>query len=234
MATVAWSVSMTGAACPSQVQNSQDRFAGEQAEGGQLALVLGAELQEAQRLAIREGAVQLVEEHGLALVEGLVGAALLALLGQSFQLALDRDQVVEQEFPQHGFGIALCVHAAGGMRHVIVRKGADDEQESVHLCELVQELARNSAFGCAAFEPGDIGIGYFCVNGLLRLEHLRESVHPGVGDIHHRRVDFDAARARGGRGIASRQRIEDGRLSGLRQSNDSEFHLDLAGSVGYT
>jgi hypothetical protein len=56
----------------------------------------------------------------------------------------------------------------------------------------------------------------------LRLEHRRERVEPGIGDV--RDADLRLALVRGrGRLVAGQER-EDGRLAGELEAEDAEFH----------
>src|SRR5512146_678062 len=47
-------------------------------------------------------------------------------------------------------------------------------------------------------------------------------------------MDFHTPGAGSRRSVPARHRVEDRSLSGLRQTYDSEFHLDLVWGVGYT
>ena len=157
--------------------------------------------------------MQASEQHSLFFVQGFIGAAFFAFVNQSFQFAFDGDEIVEQQFAQHGIHIALGVHASVGVHHQVAFKRADDEQEADHLRELIQQLPGDAAFGGPSLQSGNIRVRHLGVDRLLRVEHLRERVHARVWHIHYRGVDFEASRRGGRRRVAARHRVEDGCLS---------------------
>ena len=167
-------------------------------------------------------------------------ATFAALFAQAFQLTLDRNHVVEQKFAIHDGNIPGRVDTAGRVRHAGVFKAAYHVHKAVHLGQLVEQLAGDASLGRAAFQPGDIGVGHLGVNLLLRLEHLGQAVDARIGHVHHRRVDFKTPAAHRDRLITTRESVEDGRFSRLRQSNNSQAHgtilphLDLATNIRYT
>jgi len=72
---------------------------------------------------------------------------------------------------RNGFGIALRIHAAAGVHDRIVFKGAHNEDETVHLRELIQQLTRDAAFGGTSFQSRNIRVGHFGIDRFLGVEH---------------------------------------------------------------
>ena len=128
------------------------------------------------------------KQHGFALDDGFIPPdALFALFGQPFQLALDGDQVVQDEFAVHGRQVAGRVDAAVRVRDIVIFKTAHHLDKAVHLRQLVEQCAGDAGLAGAAIQPGDIRIGHLGVDGLFGFEHFGEAIHPRIGHIHHAR-----------------------------------------------
>jgi hypothetical protein len=103
------------------------------------------------------------------------------------------------------------------VRDKIAFEAAHHMQKTVHLRQLVEQLTGDAAPGSATFQPGNVRVGDFGIDGLLRVEHARQFVYAWVGDIHHRGVNFDAPGTGHGGSIATRQGIEYENFSDLTE-----------------
>ncbi len=173
------------------VENDQHRFAREQPKTGEDFTLLRRDFHLPQRGIVGERLAQALKEHGLAFVVDFIGAALFAFLRQAFELAFHGDQIIQQQLAEHDICVPRRIDAAHRVQDAVILEAACHQDKAVHLGQLVQQLTGDAALRRAAFQPGDIRIGHFGVDRLFRLEHRRELVHARVGDIHHRRMDFE-------------------------------------------
>ena len=195
-----------------QVEQHQQRLAREEAKASQHFFFFGAQLDGAQRLLVAEGLFKALEQSRLALDDGpLAPAALLALFGQALQLALNGDQVVDQQLGIHGGDITRRVDAASRVRHIGVLEAAHHVQKAIHLGQLVEQRARDGRL--RAFQAGDIGIGDLGIDGLFGLEHGRKAVNALIRHIHHAGVHLEAPAAGGQRLVAAAEGVENSGLA---------------------
>ncbi len=112
------------------------------------------------------------------------------------------------------------------MRHPGIVEGAHDVDESVHLGELIEQRPGQPFPAGLGLQAADVGVGHFGGGRLARVKHLGQGSQPRIGDVGDGRVRLLPAGSRRytGRQVLAGQRVEDGGLTGGRETDDAKFH----------
>ncbi len=152
-------------------------------------------------------------------------------LFQLRQAALQTVEVREHQLGLDRVGVGDRVDLALDMNNIVVLEAADDIGHSVDLADHGEELiAEAFALGGAAHQAGNIDEGEARRDDLRGLADRRQRVEPLVRHGHVADIGLDGAeRVIGcGRGRGLRQRVEQGGLADIRQSDNAAFeaHYD--------
>jgi hypothetical protein len=136
------------------------------------------------------------------------------------QPLLDDGQVGEGQLQVEQLDVALGVHAALGVRHVLVGEGAHYVEQAVGLAEVGQEGAAELVLG----RRGDVDVLHLGGHPALGLEHLVQPLQPRVGHLGHAHVG-----AGGGVGadvrLAPGEGVEQRSLAAPRQPDYPYLHF---------
>jgi hypothetical protein len=185
------------------------------------ALVVG-QVHRAHRPALvqmRQHALQqrLARQHGLV--------AGLGLLDGLVQGLADGLHVRQGEFGVDDLDVADRVDAAGHVHHVVVFEAAHHMGDGVGLADVGQELvAEPLALGRAGDQPGDVDELHRGGDDLGGLADGGDDIEPRIGQRHDADVGVDGAeRIVLGRDAGLGQRVEEGGLADVGQSDDAAF-----------
>ena len=152
--------------------------------------------------------------------------ALCELLG-TLNAALQQLHIRHNQLQIDGLNVALRVNAALNMNDVRVVKAANNMHDGIHFSDMRQELvAQAFALGCTAHQTGNVNKFYNSRNGLGRLIHFAQLIQTFIRHAYHADIRVDGAeriirRLRAG----IRDGIEQGALSHVRQSDNTNFHV---------
>ena len=157
----------------------------------------------------------------------------LALLVAGLGLLLDRRaplleavEIGEHQLGLDRLGVGDGIDAVLDMGDVVVLEAAHDIGDGVHLADVAEELVAEAfALRRAAHEPGDVDEGQPGRQDLRRLADRCQLVEPLVRHADLADIGLDGAERIVGRlrRRRLRQRVEEGRLADVRQSDDAAF-----------
>ena len=156
---------------------------------------------------------------------------LLAAGGSAFSMRL---QVGEDQLGVDRLDVVGRVDLAVDVDDVRVVEGADHLADRVGLADVGQELvAQPLPLGGAADDAGDVDEADTVAGTTLRrLEQLGELVQPRVGHADHADVGLDRReRVVRRQHVVLGQRVEQGRLADVRQSDDSDGQAHVVQST---
>ena len=109
------------------------------------------------------------------------------------------------------------------MDHIAIREDANHLADGIALADIGEELvAKPCSFGSAFDDPCDVDEGDGGRKDLLRIEDFGEDREPGIRNSHDTDIRFDGGEGVvGSEDIVLRQRVEEGGLAYIRQSDDS-------------
>ena len=167
------------------VEQDEDRLLGQEAEAADGLLVVGIEVEVADRRAGLETGVDPAQDRVLAFGGLALGRIAVARAGlEPLDAALGHRQVGEHELEVEPLEVARRVDAAVGMRVGRVLEGADDVEQRVGVAqpgEVVgrQLLGPDVALGRGR-RRGQVGVGDVGLDDLLGLEDRGQRVEPRV------------------------------------------------------
>ena len=174
----------------------------------------------ARRLAVLERRQQHLQ--GVAARDGRLVVGLRRLLRSLMDL-LHRVQVREHELGVDDLDVVQRIDLARDVHDVVVHEAAHEVRDRMRLANVREELvAQPLALRCALDEARDVDELDDGRHDLLRLHDLRERVELRVrhGDDADVRIDR-AERIVLGRNLRRRERVEQRRLTDVRQSDDA-------------
>ena len=125
------------------VQEDEDRLLGQEAEAPQGLLLVGIEPGVADRMAVREGASDSLEDHALPLVRLALGGRPVATRpAQPLQAPVDHGEVGQDELEVELLQVPPGVHGAGRVGMMRVIPGPDHVEQGVGVAEPPQVLGR--------------------------------------------------------------------------------------------
>jgi hypothetical protein len=148
----------------------------------------------------------------------------LGLLLQPRQRLVDGLQVGQDHLGLDRGDVVGRGHLALHVRHVVVAEHPGDLTDRVGLPDVREELvAQPLALRGAAHDAGDVHELHGRRDRLGGLEHRGEHRQPGVRHTDHADVRLDGGeRVVRGEHVVLGQRVEEGRLAGVRQTDDSD------------
>ena len=199
-----------------RVEDHEHGLSCQEAEALDVLLFLDVNVEPAQRLALLEGRLEAHDEVllGLELRRLLLRDVLL----DAIEPVRDDREVREEHLRLEELEVARRVDRALGVRYRVGGEAANDDRESVHL----PQLGKVQALRAALRDARHIHEFHRRRRVLLRFEHRRERVEPGVGDLRDADVRFALARRR--RRLMAGQEREERGLAGELESEDAEFH----------
>ncbi|OPZ43199.1 MAG: hypothetical protein BWY94_01930 [Actinobacteria bacterium ADurb.BinA094] len=213
-----------------RVQDEQHGAVAHERQLPEERLVLGRPCELPRQRSLQEGRVQRLEHLELALgrlvaaarrLAGLVQAALDQFRIAEHQLGLDEVHVVPGIEPLAHVRDLRVVERAHHLRHGV--DAADVGEEAV-----AESLATARPFG----EARDVDEVDGGVDLLRRLKHLVQSVQTRVRHRHDATVGLRRRERIGGRRrLRVRERVEQGGLADVGQSDDAELHGRLSSSL---
>jgi len=116
------------------------------------------------------------------------------------------------------------IHAVVDVNDVVVFEAAHDVGDGVRLADVAQEgVAASFTLGGAAHEPGDVHEVHRGRHDLRRRVELHQGVEARIGHGHDAHVGIDGAEGVVRcLGLFLRQRVEEGGLAHVGQTDDSD------------
>jgi hypothetical protein len=202
------------------VEHEEHRTLGQQRQLADDRLIPRADLDGACAAALVQGRGQPLEDRDLLLGSPVPGLRRLARL---LQAALDELEVGEDELSLDVVGVGYGVELRPHVGHVGVLEGTQHVGHRVDAADVGEEAqAQPLAAGLAA-HAGDVDHLDGRVDLLRRLEAVVQPVKAFVGHRDDAAVGL-SGRVRGCRRVAERERVEQGRLATVGQTDDAEPH----------
>ena len=110
------------------------------------------------------------------------------------------------------------------MDNIAIAKDANDLADRVALADVGQEfISKTGAFGCALDDAGDINEGNRGRDDFFRAKDARKDVEARIGNADDANIGFDCGEGViRGEDIVLGERVKEGRLSDIRQTDDSD------------
>ena len=143
-------------------------------------------------------------------------------------------EIGEHQLGLDGLGVGDRIDAALDMDDVVILEAAEHIGDGVDLADHGEELiAEAFALGGAAHEAGDVDEGEPRRDDLGGLGDLGERIEARIGHRHLADIRLDGAEGiiggRGGRGLG--QRVEEGGLADIGQSDDAAFEAHATATI---
>ena len=214
------------------VADEHRRLGRDQAQRLQDDTLFLAEIDAAHRLRL--------VQRGLALLEhlhqrrGFLVVARARGLHVAVQALFHRGQVGQAELGLDDLDVGDRVHPAGHVDHVVVVETAHHVDDGVGLADVAQELvAQALALAGPGHQAGDVDELDDGRHHTLRLHDGRQLRQPRVGHLDHADVGLDGAeRVVLGRDAGLGERVEEGGLADVRQSDDAALEAHRGLSLG--
>ncbi len=153
----------------------------------------------------------------------------------SLQAPLGLLEICRDQLGLDQLDVVARVHPSLGVRNAAARVTADDVADRVGLADRGEEpVAEPLALRGPAHEARDVVELDRLGHRLARADGRSDALEPRIGDRHDRDVGVDGGeRVVAGLGAGPRQRVEQGRLAGVRQTDYADLHaVSEAASAG--